>query len=150
MFTCWVLELGGLRKGLKWSNGGLCIDHEIPWLSPVYIFPHVQKSCWAIKSRFCPEFVLVQYLSRFCSSTVKGWWEPKQNVCAWAKGGSLNLGYVQSLSLSNICPENVHDLWLGGRSPMRVASSLGFVQSLSSPKYVQAVSNISICQYLSY
>ena len=70
------------------------------------------------------------------------------NVCAWAKVRPSNPGFVQNLSLSNICPVNVLDLWVGDGSPTRVASSTGFVQSPSSPKYVQKMSNISVCQYL--
>ena len=55
------------------------------------------------------------------------------NVCLWAKGGPLNLGFVQSLS-----------------SPISVKTHLVlvFFQSLSNPKYVQKVSNIRVCKYI--
>ena len=37
---------------------------------------------------------------------------------------------------------------MGDGSPTRVASSPGFVQSLSNPKYVKKVLNIRVCKYL--
>ena len=51
-----------------------------PDLMLILYVSYVQRSGWAIKSGFCPEFVYVLNLSRLCPWTVRGQQEPMQNV----------------------------------------------------------------------
>ena len=67
--------LSGPWVGGKWARSGPWVDCvlTVNYFGKAKLnLSHIPRSWWAIKSRFCPEFVHVLNLSRFCPRTVNG------------------------------------------------------------------------------
>ena len=67
--------LSGPWVGGKWARSGPWVDCvlTVNYFGKAKLnLSHIPRSWWAIKSRFCPEFVHVLNLSRFYPRTVKG------------------------------------------------------------------------------
>ena len=84
---------------MKPSDPGLAQNLSISHNCPDYVQCLCLGQGQAIKSGFCPELVLVQYLSSQCPRSVSGRWEPNQS--------GIKYRFCPESVQSKICPENV-------------------------------------------
>ena len=110
---------------MKPSDPGLAQNLSISHNCPDYVQCLCLGQGQAIKSGFCPELVLVQYLSSQCPRSVSGRWEPNQS--------GIKYRFCPESVQSKICPENVQHQ----RLPIPPLDILWTRAGFSCPIFVQ-------------